>query len=145
MADDPFDWLRMHFERVREEAMRELERARGEIRAAFEHAAAEMESARDQLKSELERAREEIQAEMERVRERMDAAREGREERPVRGKATALKSKRAWVKPRSRVKVRKVPNTPKRPRRKPPGAAAAPVKPKPKPKPLVDGAEAPVE
>jgi hypothetical protein len=33
----------------------------------------------------------------------------------------------------------------KRPRRKPPGSAAAPVKPRPKPTPLMDGAEAPIE
>jgi hypothetical protein len=33
----------------------------------------------------------------------------------------------------------------KRPRRRPPGSATAPVKPKPKPTPLKDGAEAPVE
>ena len=33
----------------------------------------------------------------------------------------------------------------KRPRRKPPGSAAAPVKPRPKPKPLKDGAEAPID
>jgi len=89
------------------------------------------------VQREIEGAMEGVAAELQRAMEEFRRQHEGRpgfwdtDIRTDRAVRTARKAKPASKK--------------KRPQRKPPGSATAPVKPKPKPKPLKDGAEAPVD
>ena len=95
----------------------------------------EMKRVQKQMEGAMELVAAEVQKAMEEFHREHQAADDldKRPRKPRRTPATAPK-------PHGRSSTAK-----KRPRRKPPGSAAAPVKPKPKPKPLKDGAEAPVD
>ena len=103
-----------------------------------------MEELGTRLNEEMKRVHHELEAAMERVGAEVQRAME-EFHRDRHGPARPDKPEK---KARNRYGARPKPDRPsgkKRPRRKPPGSAAAPVKPKPKPTPLKDGAEAPVE
>jgi hypothetical protein len=103
-----------------------------------------MEEFATRLNETMKRVQQELQPAMERVGAELQRAMEefqkehhapvDLDKRPTRGRRARTTS----PKPDR-------PSGKKRPRRRPPGSAAAPVKPKPKPKPLVDGAEAPLD
>jgi hypothetical protein len=125
VAQNPFEIFGREFRRAMEEhgdlLHEQMNRIRGELESAMERMRDEME----RVGVEIQRAMDEFHQEhfhsdpLDRPMKQARAARPRRKEKAV-------------------VKKR-------RPRRKPPGAATAPVKPKPKPTPLKDGAEAPVE
>jgi hypothetical protein len=95
---------------------------------------------------EMKRIQEQIQPAMESLKGEMERARaEFRRAIQNRQGQTADRSDRFDT--RFKPVASRGANSPpkKRPPRKPPGSATAPVKPRPKPTPLMDGAEAPVE
>src|SRR5690348_1770118 len=103
-----------------------------------------MEELGTRLNEEMRRVQKQVEGAMELVAaEVQKAMEEFQRERQAPAKPDKPKRKRE---PLSEItpKMRRA-SSKKRPRRKPPGSATAPVKPKPKPKPLKDGAEAPVD
>src|SRR6185503_20279247 len=103
-----------------------------------------MEELGSRLNEEMKRVHHELEAAMERVGDEVRRAMEEFHREPEGPMRAGKPQKNARpVHPTPPKPDR--PSGKKRPRRRPPGTAAAPVKPKPKPTPLVDGAEAPVE
>ena len=103
-----------------------------------------MEKLGTRLNEEMKRVQREIEGAMGNVASELQKAMEEfHRQREGRANFWETDVKPDWPdrKPRRSKPVSKK----KRPRRKPPGSATAPVKPKPKPKPLKDGAEAPVD
>lgn len=125
MAQNPFEIFGREFRRAMEEhgdlLHEQMKRVREELESAMEQMRDEME----RVGAEIQRAMDEFHQEHFHVDPFEPAMKPARPKQPRR-KAKPVAKKR-------------------RPRRKPPGAATAPVKPKPKPTPLMDGAEAPVE
>jgi hypothetical protein len=122
VADSPFEGFGREFRRAMEEHGKLLNEEMKRVQA-------QMQSAMEQMKEEMER----VGAELRRAMEQIDRA---------------TPNPRDWPRPGPDISpLRKTNKAPKkkRPRRKPPGTASAPVTPRPKPKPLVDGAEAPIE
>jgi hypothetical protein len=114
----------------------------------FEGIARELKRAMEEhaklFREEMERVREQMHGAMEQMKEEMERA-GGELHRAMEGLRSNAPDMPGWIvepaKPgRSRASSKR-----KRPRRKPPGGEAAPVKPRPKPMPLKDGAEAPVD
>ena len=103
-----------------------------------------MEELGSRLNEEMKRVHHELEAAMERVGAEVQRAMEEFHRGPEGPTRADKRRKNA----RPVHPTRPKPDRPlgkKRPRRRPPGTAAAPVKPKPKPTPLMDGAEAPVD
>lgn len=103
-----------------------------------------MEELGNRLNEEMKRVQKQIEGAMEVVGAEVQKAME-EFQRERQGPASPDKPRRKRE-PLNEItpKMRRA-SAKKRPRRKPPGSAAAPVKPKPKPTPLKDGAEAPVD
>ena len=125
MAQNPFEGIGRELKRAMEEHGRLLNEEMKRVQV-------EMHSAMNQMKDEMQRVGAELQRAMEEFhRERSNPS--------------------AWdeivISPEPIRPSKKLKGTrgKKKPRRKPPGTAAAPVKPRPKPMPLVDGAEAPID
>jgi hypothetical protein len=121
MAQNPFEGLGREFSRAMEEHGRLLNEEMKRIQQ-------QMQPAIELMKEEMERVGAELQRAMKEFHQRS---------------AEAGGYCDAEFKPVPVSRKAKPPK--KRPRRKPPGSASAPVKPRPKPTPLMDGAEAPVE
>ena len=123
MANSPFEGFGREFRRAMEEHGKLLNEEMKRVHV-------QMQSAMEQMKEQMER----VGAELQRAMEQIDRA------TPDAGD---------WPRPRPDIsplrKTNRAAPKKKRPRRKPPGTASAPVRPGPKPKPLVDGAEAPIE
>ena len=120
MAEHPFEPFGSEFRRAMEELgarlNQEMKRVQHEIAGAMEGVATELQRVMEEFHREHGGGPNPLKAELKKL-DRVDRAL--RPGRPVAKK--------------------------KRPRRRPPGSAAAPVRPKPKPKPLKDGAEAPID
>ena len=108
-----------------------------EFRRAMEELGTRLNEEMKRVQQQLDGAMERVAAEVQQAMEEFQREREGpvRPDRPRRKREPVDR-----ISPKMRRASPK-----KRPRRKPPGSAAAPVKPKPKPTPLKDGAEAPVD
>lgn len=103
-----------------------------------------MEELGTRLNEAMKRVQQELQPAMERVGAELQRAMEEfhrQHHAPADLDIRPTKARRA----RSTAPKPGRPSGKKRPRRRPPGSAAAPVKPKPKPTPLMDGAEAPLD
>ena len=123
MADNPFESFGREFRRAMEEHGKLLNEEMKRIQAQMQSPMEELKAVIGRVGAELQRAMEEFHRRHPNPGDWLDA---GPGVAPLSRKATG-------------------PTKKKRPRRKPPGTASAPVKPRPKPKPLVDGAEAPIE
>jgi ElaB/YqjD/DUF883 family membrane-anchored ribosome-binding protein len=101
-----------------------MDSAREDFRNAMDHAREAMRIAFDSARSEMNSARDNLEAELKEAKRQLGVAR---------GQMRAARERRASEGPD------------RKPRRKPKGGAAVPVKPAPKPSPLRDGAEAPLD
>jgi hypothetical protein len=125
VAQNPFEGIGRELKRAMEEHGRLLNEEMKRVQV-------ELHSAMEQMKDEMHRVGAELQRAMEEFHRQRSNPNEWDEiviaPEPIR-----------------RSKKVKIVRGKKKPRRRPPGTAAAPVKPRPKPMPLVDGAEAPID